>query len=59
MTLPASAIVLGLARQGTAAADALERRGVRVLRADRELGNDGDVELLDRVDVLVKTAGAP
>jgi UDP-N-acetylmuramoylalanine--D-glutamate ligase len=59
MTLPASALVLGLARQGTAAADALERRGVRVLRVDRELGNDADVELLDGVDVLVKTAGAP
>ncbi|HEV8686142.1 MAG TPA: UDP-N-acetylmuramoyl-L-alanine--D-glutamate ligase [Gaiellaceae bacterium] len=59
MTLPRSALVLGLARQGTAAAAALERRGVRVVRADRELGNDDDAALLDDVDVLVKTAGAP
>jgi UDP-N-acetylmuramoylalanine--D-glutamate ligase len=59
MTLPRSALVLGLARQGTAAAAALERRGVRVVRADRYLGNDADVALLDDVEVLVKTGGAP
>jgi UDP-N-acetylmuramoylalanine--D-glutamate ligase len=57
--LPASALVLGLARQGTAVAEALERRGVRVVRADRELGNDGDLTLLDGVDVLVKSGGVP
>jgi UDP-N-acetylmuramoylalanine--D-glutamate ligase len=59
MTLPRSAVVLGLARQGTAAAASLERRGVRVLRADRELGNDGDLSLLDGVEVVVKSGGVP
>jgi UDP-N-acetylmuramoylalanine--D-glutamate ligase len=51
--------VLGLARQGRAAADALRRRGVEVLEADRKLGNDGDLELLDGVDVVVKSGGVP
>jgi len=59
VTLPQSVLVLGLARQGTAAADALERRGVRVVRADRKLGNDDDVALLDGVEAVVKTGGAP
>jgi UDP-N-acetylmuramoylalanine--D-glutamate ligase len=57
--LPGSALVLGLARQGSAAAVALERRGVRVVRADRELGNESDLSLLDGVDVLVKSGGVP
>jgi UDP-N-acetylmuramoylalanine--D-glutamate ligase len=51
--------VLGLARSGKAAAAALERRGVEVARADRELGNDGDLSLLDGVDVLLKSPGVP
>jgi UDP-N-acetylmuramoylalanine--D-glutamate ligase len=51
--------VLGLARSGQAALAALERRGVEVLAADRTLGNDGDVSLLDRADVLVKSPGVP
>ncbi len=59
MTLPASAVVLGLARSGRAAAAALERRGVRVAGADRELGNDGDVTLLDGAELLVKSPGVP
>jgi UDP-N-acetylmuramoylalanine--D-glutamate ligase len=59
MTLPRSALVLGLARQGTAAAAVLQRRGVLVGRADRELGNDGDLSLLDDVEVLVKSGGVP
>ena len=59
MTLPRSALVLGLARSGRAAVAALERRGVRVVGADRELGNDGDVSLLDGVDLLVKSPGVP
>jgi UDP-N-acetylmuramoylalanine--D-glutamate ligase len=59
MTLPRSALVIGLARQGRAAAASLERRGVRIVRADRELGNDGDLTLLDGVDVLVKSGGVP
>jgi UDP-N-acetylmuramoylalanine--D-glutamate ligase len=51
--------VLGLARSGKAAAAALERRGVKVVGADRELANDGDLSLLDGADVLVKSPGVP
>jgi UDP-N-acetylmuramoylalanine--D-glutamate ligase len=51
--------VLGLARSGQAAVAALERRGVRVVPADRELENDDDVSLLDAVEVLVKSPGVP
>jgi UDP-N-acetylmuramoylalanine--D-glutamate ligase len=52
-------LVLGLARSGKAAAVALERRGVEVVAADRALGNDGDVSLLDRVELMVKSPGVP
>ena len=52
-------LVLGLARSGRAAVGALERRGVEVVRADRELGNDQDVALLDGVGVVVKSPGVP
>jgi len=52
-------LVLGLARSGRAAAAALERRGVEVVPADGELGNDGELVLLDGVDVLVKSPGVP
>jgi UDP-N-acetylmuramoylalanine--D-glutamate ligase len=52
-------LVLGLARSGLAAAAALERRGVEVVRAERELGNDADLALLEGVDVLVKSPGVP
>ncbi|MDQ2985021.1 MAG: UDP-N-acetylmuramoyl-L-alanine--D-glutamate ligase [Actinomycetota bacterium] len=52
-------LVLGLARSGKAAAAALERRHVEVVRADRELGNDGDPGLLDGVQMLVKSPGVP
>jgi UDP-N-acetylmuramoylalanine--D-glutamate ligase len=51
--------VLGLARSGGTAAAALERRGVEVVRADRELGNDGELSLLDGVGLLVKSPGVP
>jgi UDP-N-acetylmuramoylalanine--D-glutamate ligase len=51
--------VLGLARSGQAAFAALERRGVPVVGADRELGNDEDVSLLDDVELLVKSPGVP
>jgi len=51
--------VLGLARSGLAAAAALERRGAEVVRADRELGNDVDLSLLEDVGVLVKSPGVP
>jgi UDP-N-acetylmuramoylalanine--D-glutamate ligase len=53
------ALVLGLARSGQAAAAALERRGVEVVRADRTLGNDADAGLLEGVDVVVKSPGVP
>jgi UDP-N-acetylmuramoylalanine--D-glutamate ligase len=59
VTLPGSALVLGLARSGQAARAALERRGVRVVGADRELGNDDDVSLLDGTELLVKSPGVP
>jgi UDP-N-acetylmuramoylalanine--D-glutamate ligase len=52
-------LVLGLARSGRAAAAALERRGVEVVRSDRNLGNDGDLSLLERVELLLKSPGVP
>jgi UDP-N-acetylmuramoylalanine--D-glutamate ligase len=52
-------LVLGLARSGKAALAALERRGVEVVGADRELGNDGDLALLDGAELLVKSPGVP
>jgi len=57
--LPERVLVLGLARSGLAAAAALERRGVEVVRADRELGNDDELALLDGVGLLVKSPGVP
>ncbi len=53
------AVVLGMARSGQAAAALLERNGVEVVRADRALGNDEDVSLLDGAEVLVKSPGVP
>jgi UDP-N-acetylmuramoylalanine--D-glutamate ligase len=53
------ALVLGLARSGRAAQAALEVRGTEVVAADRTLGNDDDLSLLDGVDVLVKSPGVP
>ena len=52
-------LVLGLARSGLAAKAVLEARGVEVVAADRTLGNDEDLALLDGVDVLVKSPGVP
>src|SRR5919198_4522279 len=57
--LPQRVLVLGLARSGRAAAAALERRGVEVVGADRELGNDGELSLIDRVGILVRSPGVP
>jgi UDP-N-acetylmuramoylalanine--D-glutamate ligase len=51
--------MLGMARSGVAAAAALERRGVEVVRADRTLRNDRELRLLDGVGLLVKTPGIP
>jgi UDP-N-acetylmuramoylalanine--D-glutamate ligase len=53
------ALVYGVARSGAAAASALERDGVEVVRVDRTLGNEEDTGLLDGVDVLVKSPGVP
>jgi UDP-N-acetylmuramoylalanine--D-glutamate ligase len=53
------ALVVGLARSGRAAQAALEREGTDVVVADRTLGNDEDLSLLDGVDVLVKSPGVP
>ena len=52
-------LVLGLARSGQAAAAALERRGTEVVRSGRELGNDGDLLLLDGTELMVKSPGVP
>ena len=53
------ALVLGLARSGRAAQVVLEANGVEVVAVDRALGNDGEVGLLDGIDVLVKSPGVP
>jgi len=53
------AVVLGTARSGQAAAALLERHGVEVVLAGRDLCNDGDLSLLDGADVLVKSPGVP
>ena len=53
------ALVLGLARSGKAARAALEAAGTEVMAADRTLGNDEELSLLDGVDVLVKSPGVP
>jgi UDP-N-acetylmuramoylalanine--D-glutamate ligase len=52
-------LVLGLARSGQAAVAALERRGVEVVGADRELGNDGDLSLIEAAELVVKSPGVP
>ena len=51
--------MLGLARSGRAAQAALEAVSTEVVAADRTLGNDTDLALLDGVDVLVKSPGVP
>jgi UDP-N-acetylmuramoylalanine--D-glutamate ligase len=72
--VPASALVVGLARSGQAAALALARRRVRVVGVDRRpeldagrlaeagvevrLGTE-DEELVDAVEVVVKSPGVP
>src|SRR5213080_4766544 len=48
-----------MARSGAAAAKALEGWGVEVMRADRKLGNDTDLSLLDGVGLVVKSPGVP
>jgi UDP-N-acetylmuramoylalanine--D-glutamate ligase len=53
------ALVVGMARQGRAAADSLRRRGVEVVEADRTLRNDADTSLLAGVDLVLKSGGVP
>ena len=51
--------MLGLARSGRAAKAALEAGGTEVIAADRTLGNDEDLSLLEGADVVVKSPGVP
>jgi len=53
------AVVYGLARSGAAAAAALARDGVDVVRVDATLGNEEALALLEDADVLVKNPGVP
>jgi UDP-N-acetylmuramoylalanine--D-glutamate ligase len=74
VSLPASALVVGLARSGQAAALALARRGVRVVGADRRSDLDArrlaaagvevrlgteDEELVDAIELVIKSPGVP
>ena len=52
-------LVYGLARSGQAVVERLAARGDEVVAVDRSLGNELDVDLLDGVDVLVKSPGVP
>ena len=53
------ALVYGLARSGQAVARRLNDRGDEVVLVDRSLGNELELDLLDGVDVLVKSPGVP
>ena len=59
MTLPSRVLVVGLARSGRSATAALAKRGVDVVVADAQLGNDDDAVLLEGVGLLVKSPGVP
>jgi UDP-N-acetylmuramoylalanine--D-glutamate ligase len=52
-------LVYGLARSGRSAAERLEERGDEVVVADKTLGNEADLSLLDGVELLVKNPGIP
>jgi UDP-N-acetylmuramoylalanine--D-glutamate ligase len=52
-------LVYGLARSGSSAAKRLEERGDEVVVADRTLGNEEDLSLLDGVELVVKNPGIP
>jgi UDP-N-acetylmuramoylalanine--D-glutamate ligase len=73
-SLPGSALVVGLARSGQAAALALSRRGVRVVGTDRRSGLDlgrlaeagvevrlgtEDEDLVDAIELVIKSPGVP
>jgi UDP-N-acetylmuramoylalanine--D-glutamate ligase len=53
------ALVYGLARSGQAVARRLNEHGDDVVLVDRSLGNELELDLLDGVDVLVKSPGVP
>jgi UDP-N-acetylmuramoylalanine--D-glutamate ligase len=53
------ALVYGMARSGTAAAERLRERGDEVVAVDRLLGNETDTTLLAGIDVVVKSPGVP
>ena len=53
------ALVYGLARSGQAVARRLNERGDDVVLVDRSLGNELELDLLEGVDVLVKSPGVP
>jgi UDP-N-acetylmuramoylalanine--D-glutamate ligase len=53
------ALVYGLARSGQAVARRLNEQGDDVVLVDRSLGNELELQLLDGVDVLVKSPGVP
>jgi UDP-N-acetylmuramoylalanine--D-glutamate ligase len=53
------ALVYGVARSGRAVAERLAEAGDEAVLVDRSLGNEGDLELLDEVDVMVKSPGVP
>jgi UDP-N-acetylmuramoylalanine--D-glutamate ligase len=53
------ALVYGLARSGRSAAQRLAERGDDVVVADRTLGNEEDLALLDGVELVVKNPGIP
>jgi UDP-N-acetylmuramoylalanine--D-glutamate ligase len=52
-------LVYGLARSGRSAAERLAERGDQVVVADRTLGNEADLSLLDGVELVVKNPGIP
>jgi UDP-N-acetylmuramoylalanine--D-glutamate ligase len=53
------ALVYGLARSGQAVVERLTENGDEAVAVDRTLGNENDLDLLDGVDVLVKSPGVP
>jgi UDP-N-acetylmuramoylalanine--D-glutamate ligase len=52
-------LVYGSARSGRSAAERLTERGDEVVVADRSLGNEHELDLLDGVDLVVKSPGVP
>ena len=57
--LPGRVLVVGMGESGEAARDALERRGVEAVTADRRDGTDEEIARLGGVGLLVKSPGVP